>query len=339
MVPLRIAVLGCGFWSRFQIPAWLELSGIRLIAVCDTNIEKAEATAKRFGIPAVYSDPLDLVSKEKPDLLDIITSPETHHELVHLAARCRTPVVCQKPLANDFETATEMVDTCRKAGVPFFVHENWRWQRPMRALKRVLDSRAVGKPFRARLDFNCSFPVFENQPFLREQEKFILLDVGSHLLDVTRFLFGEADRLYCQTSRIHPDIRGEDVATVLLRMTEGATVNCNLSFASRTEMERFTETFLLIEAERGSVELGPDFWLRVTTDQGTHARRYPPPAYSWVDPSYALPQTSIVECHRNLLDGLRGDAVAETTAEDNIRTLKLVFACYESARTGQVVQV
>ena len=248
-------------------------------------------------------------------------------------------MVCQKPLANDFETAREMVETCREAGVPFFVHENWRWQRPMRALKRVLDSGAVGKPFRARLDFNCSFPVFENQPFLREQEKFILLDVGSHLLDVTRFLFGEADRLYCQTRRIHPDIRGEDVATVLLRMTEGATVNCNLSFASRTEMERFTETFLFIEAELGSVELGPDFWIRVTTEQGTHSRRYPPPSYPWVDPIYALPQTSIVECHRNLLEGLRGDAVAETTAEDNLRTLKLVFASYESARSGQVVQV
>ena len=339
MVTLSVAVLGCGFWSRFQIPAWLELSGVRLIAVCDTNIEKAEATAKRFGIPAVYSDPLDLLSREKPDLLDIITTPETHRELVNLAARFRTPVVCQKPLANDFEIAREMVETCRGAGAPFFVHENWRWQRPMRALKRVLDSGLVGKPFRARLDFNCSFPVFENQPFLREQEKFILLDVGSHLLDVTRFLFGEAGHLYCQTSRIHPDIRGEDVATVLLRMTEGATVNCNLSFASRTEMERFTETFLFIEAERGSVELGPDFWIRVTTEQGTHSRRYPPPSYSWVDPNYALPQTSIVECHRNLLEALRGDAVAETTAEDNLRTLKLVFASYESARSGQVVQI
>ena len=72
MVTLSVAVLGCGFWSRFQIPAWLELSGVRLIAVCDTNIEKAEATAKRFGIPAVYSDPLDLAQQRK-------TGPARHH--------------------------------------------------------------------------------------------------------------------------------------------------------------------------------------------------------------------------------------------------------------------
>ena len=337
--PLRVAVLGCGFWSRFQIPAWLELRNVRVIGVCDANGEKAEATAKRFDVPAFYSDPLELVAKEKPDLLDVITSPETHPELVHLAARCRLPVICQKPMANGLETAAEMVRACREAGVPFFVHENWRWQRPLRELKRTLDSGAVGKPFRARLDFNSSFPVFENQPFLREQEKFILLDVGSHLLDVVRFLFGEAERLYGQTSRIHPDIRGEDVATVLLRMASGVTVNCNLSCASRTERERFPETFLFIEAKQGSVELGPDFWIRVTTDEGTRARRYPPPTYPWADPNYALVQASIVECHRNLVEGLRGDAIAETTAQDNLRTLKLVFASYESASNGQAVEV
>ena len=245
----------------------------------------------------------------------------------------------QKPMANDFETAMEMVRACGEVGVPFFVHENWRWQRPLRELKRTLDLGAVGKPFRPRQDFNCSFPVFENQPFLREQEKFILLDFGSRLLDVVRFLFGEAERLYCQTSRIHPDIRGEDIATVLLRMAGGVTVDCNLSFASRTERERFPETFLFIEAERGSVELGPDFWIRVTTDEGTHARRYPPPTYPWVDPNDALVQASIVECHRNLVERLRGHAVTETTAEDNLRTLKLVFASYESASSGQAVEV
>ena len=144
---LRVAVLGCGFWSRFQIPAWLELRDVRVIGVCVASGEKAEAAAKRFDLPAFYSDPLDLVAKEKPDLLDVMTSPETHQELVHLAARSRLPVICQKPMANDLETAMEMVRACRGAGVPFFVHENWRWQRPLRELKRTLDSGAVVNPF------------------------------------------------------------------------------------------------------------------------------------------------------------------------------------------------
>jgi D-apiose dehydrogenase len=60
------------------------------------------------------------------------------------------------------------------------------------------------------------FPVFNNQPFLKELEQFILTDLGSHTLDTARFLFGEASSLYCQTRRIHADIRGEDVATIMM---------------------------------------------------------------------------------------------------------------------------
>ena len=89
----------------------------------------------------------------------------------------------------------------------------------------------------------------------------------------------------------------------------------------------------------GSVELGPDYWVRVTTEDGTTARRHPPNRYEWADPRYDLVHASIVDCQRNLLDALRQDAPAETTAEDNLKTLRLVFASYESAETKQNVQV
>ena len=337
--PFRVAVVGCGFWSRFQIPAWLELTNVQCAGVCDARLERAKSIADRFGIPAHFQDPQKLIESVCPDAVDIVTSPGTHAEVVRLAAQHRIPVICQKPMANDWATAREMVQACQDAGVPFFVHENWRWQRPIRELKRVLESGQIGTPFRARLEFNTSFPVFENQPFLRELDQLILLDLGTHLLDVARFLFGEAERLFCQTQRINSDIRGEDVATVLLRMRGGATVICTLSFASRTELERFPETFVLMEGDRGSVELGPDCWLRTTTREGTVSKRYPSPIYPWADPSYALVHASIVDCHRNLLDALRGQAAAETTGIDNLRTLRLVFGAYESARTGQAVTI
>ena len=127
----------------------------------------------------------------------------------------------------------------------------------------------IGKPFRAHIDFSSSFPVFENQPFLRELDKFILSDMGVHILDVVRFLFGEAEWLICRIQRVNPTIRGEDVATVLLQMKSGMTVTCTLSYASRLERERFPEAFVLIEGEQGSAELAPDFWIRVTNEEGT----------------------------------------------------------------------
>jgi len=229
---------------------------------------------------------------------------------------------------------------CRDAGVPFLVHENWRWQTPIRQLKRVLDEGRIGHPFRARIDMLSGFPVFANQPFLRELEQFILTDVGTHILDVARFLFGEAESLYCQTHRIHPDIKGEDVATVMMKMGGRTTVLCEMGYAeNHLEHDRFPETFIFIEGERGSLELGPDYWVRETTATGTHAQRHPPPRYSWADSAYEVVQASIVPCHANLLQALRGAAAAETTGEDNLKTLRLVFAAYESARTGQAVKL
>jgi predicted dehydrogenase len=224
--------------------------------------------------------------------------------------------------------------------VPLLVNENWRWQIPIRQVKAALDSGAIGRPFRARIDMISGFPVFANQPFLRTLEQFILTDLGSHILDVARFLFGDADKLYCQTARVHTDILGEDVATVMLRMQSGATVLVEMGYAeNHLERDRFPETFLFIEGERGSIELAPDFWLRVTTSEGTHARRCPPPRYPWADPAYDVVHSSIVPCQRNLADALHGRVAAETSAEDNLRTVRLVFAAYESARTGETVQL
>jgi len=339
MAELRFAILGTGFWARYQLAAWQELTGARCVALYNRTVAKAESLAREFGVPGVYGDPEEMIRIEKPDFLDIITDARAHSPLVALAVRHRLPVICQKPMAPSLAEAEEMVAACRQAGVPFLIHENWRWQTPLRALKGFLEEGRIGRIFRARVTYANSFPVFDNQPFLKELEQFILTDIGTHVLDSIRMLFGEARSLCCQTLRVHPGIRGEDVATVMLNMASGATVLCELSYASRLEHDRFPETFVLVEGERGSVELGPDHWIRITTDQGTLARRHPPPYVAWADPRYALVQAAGVPCNANLLGALQGKHPAETTGEDNLQTLRLVFAAYESAQSGEVVSL
>jgi predicted dehydrogenase len=340
MEPIRFAVFGSGFWSRFQLAGWREVGGAECVAICNRSRSKAEELAHAFGIPAVYTDPEELLRREKVDCIDIISAPEVHEAHVLLAAGYRKPVICQKPMATSLAAAERMVAACRKAGVPFFVHENWRWQTPIRALKRVLDEGAIGRPFRARITMISSFPVFSNQPFLRDIDQFILTDIGSHLLDVARFLFGEAESLYCQTSRIHKDIRGEDVATVMINTDRGVTVVVTMAYAENPLEEDYNpETHVFVESDKGSVRLGPGFWVRVTTEAGTHAKRYAPPSYSWVDSRYALGQASIVPCIEDILRGLRGEKEAETTGEDNLKTVQLMFAAYDSAASGNVVRI
>lgn len=337
MDKLRFAIVGTGYWARYQLSGWRELQGVECIALCNRHRDRAKQMAREFGVPALYDDPQEMIESEQLDFLDIITDVGTHSAMVHLAARHNLPVICQKPMAPNLYEAEEMVSDCRRRGVPFFVHENWRWQTSIRQVKHELLRGTIGAPFRARLHFCSSFPVFDNQPFLKELEQFILTDIGSHILDTARFLFGEASAIYCRTHRIHKDICGEDVATVIMTMSGGTTVICEMSYASRLEYERFPETFIYVEGEDGSLELGPDYRVRVTTEAGTCVRRYPPPHYPWVDPAYEPVQASIVACNANLLEALRGEAAAETTGEDNLKTVELIFAAYESAHTNRVI--
>lgn len=86
MSDLRFAVLGTGFWSQFQIPAWFEAGGVDLVAVYNRTVSKAEEVAARFNVPKVYGDLEELLQKEELDFVDIITEVPAHAPLVFLAA-------------------------------------------------------------------------------------------------------------------------------------------------------------------------------------------------------------------------------------------------------------
>ncbi len=337
--PLRFALLGTGFWARFQLAGWIEAGGVACVALYNRTVSKAEALAAEFGVPRVYGSVEELLDSEQLDFVDICTAVELHAEQTLMAAQRGLPVVCQKPMATTLEEAERMVKGCRDAGVPLFINENFRWQHPIRQFKRILDEGRIGRPFRARIDFRSSFPVFDNQPFLKDLEQFMLTDVGSHILDVARFLFGEATTLYAHTTRIHPDIKGEDVATVMMTMGDGVTVVCEMSYATRREHDCFPETFIEVEGDRGFLELGPHQWIRETTEAGTLARRFVPPRYPWADPAYDQVHASIVPAQADFVRAFQTGTQAETNGADNLKTVRLVFGSYESASTGQVLGV
>ena len=333
---LKFVLFGAGFWAQYQLAAWQEVSGAECIAICDPVQEKAAALANRFGIPHVFADPEDAL--RDADFADIVTPPQTHPKMVRLALSRRMPVICQKPLAESFTEAQALVNEARELEVPLLVHENWRWQTPIRALKAALDTGVIGAPFRARLTMVSGFPVFANQPFLKTLPRFLLADIGVHVLDTARFLFGEAQSVYCQTRKAQPDIAGEDVATVLTNHG-GMSAITELGYAQNFyEQDRFPETFIRVEGDRGSIELAPDFWLRTTTSEGTAARRVPPKRYDWADPAYDVVHASLAPCLTNLLAGLQGGR-AETTGEDNLKTLQIIEGAYLSAKRNEVIRL
>ncbi len=335
---LKGAIIGCGFWSQFQIAAWQELAGVKLVAVYNRTIDKARTVATRFGIPGVYDDVVSLFESERIDFVDVITDVDTHAFFVDGAIARGIPVICQKPMAPDFATASAMVRRSEAMGVPFFIHENFRWQAPIRRLKAILDEGLIGKVFKARVSFCSNFPVFENQPFLATLERFILMDVGSHVLDIVRFLLGDAASIYCLTKTVNPCINGEDVANILLTMQSGAHCHVELSYASLREEELFPQTLVRIEGTLGTVEVAAGHIVKLTTKTGTVVERVDPKVYPWADPAYALVHASIVDINRDFRDALLGKGKAETDASDNLKTMRLVYDAYESASNGHVIR-
>lgn len=341
MKPLRFAIFGAGFWARCQLAAWREVGGVECVALYNRSRAKAESFARDLGVPAVYDDAEKLLREMKPDFVDNITEVGGHKPLSLLCAKHRIPCICQKPMAGSLKDAREMVAAFARAKTPFFVHENWRWQTPMRALIETLRSGVIGTPFRARFTMISGFDVWAKQPALRELPQFILTDLGTHLLDTARACFGEARSLYCQLHRtLAPGVKGDNVATLLLSMGKAKTsVVVELGYA-KTPLEReiFPQTLAFVEGPLGSIEVTGDYWLRITTKKGTHSRRHAPPRHAWADPRYDISQSSMVPCHRDLLAALRGEAPGETTGADNLKTLELVFGAYDSVKKDAVVR-
>jgi D-apiose dehydrogenase len=335
----RFAVVGAGFWAGYQLAAWGEIPGVRCVAICDPDRARAEKLAAARQVPAVYTDAAEMIDRERPEFLDIIAAVPAHGPLVRLAASRKLPVICQKPMSERLEECESLVALCRDARVSFAVHENWRWQAPLRRVKEVISRGAIGTPFRCRIDMISGFNVFANQPNLAREEKFIIADLGCHLFDLARSWFGDARSVYCRTSRVHPGIAGEDVATAVLAMA-GATVTVNMAYAGTPlERECFPETLVFIEGDRGSIEVAPGGVVRVTTQAGTEAATVSPPVYAWANPKYAVVQSSMVACHADLVRALREGTPAETDGADNLKTMRLVFAAYESAKAGTVIGV
>lgn len=333
--PLRGAVIGCGFFAANHLHAWGEVTGARCVAVCDLDAHRAAAAAQQVQGARAYTDVPTLLREERPDFVDVVTQPGAHRAVVELAAAAGVHVICQKPLAPALPEARAMVEACRAADVRLMVHENFRWQSPLRAV--AIAAREVGPLCYGRISFRSAFDVYRDQPYLADDPRFILADLGVHLLDLARFFLGEVEQLYCVIQRVNPRIRGEDTATVLLRMRSGAACVVDMSYGTRPEIDCFPQTLVQLEGPGGSVSMGPHYRLGKRVGPVVEHTEIPPRRYSWSRPPAEAIQESVVAIQQHWVDCLRGGSEPETSGEDNLRTLALVEAAYESAAAGRAV--
>jgi predicted dehydrogenase len=340
MKKLRGVCVGAGYFARFQYEAWRRLPEVEIVALANRDVAKARAAAAQHGIPRAYawSELAAMLDTERPDFIDLITPPETHLEAVRLAAARGVAIICQKPLAPTWDESVAVVETARRAGVRFMVHENFRWQPWYREMRRQLEAGALGELFSiaVRLRLGDGWPedaYLARQPFFRTYPRLFCYETGIHFLDTFRYLGGEISSVYSRLQRRNPVIQGEDAAQIVCGFASGATAVLDASRYNESDATdaRYTFGTVRLDGSKGHLELDLEGNLTLKL-LGQPARRldYPHTREGFAgDCVYAL--------QRHFVDRLHDGAPFENTGEDYLKSTALMEACYHSHATGQVV--
>lgn len=330
--PYRFAVVGTGFFAQNHLHAWAEIPEVELVAVCDIDADRVSAAAETFGGRA-YTDAAELLANEELDFVDIATTPPTHRELVELAASHGVAPICQKPLAWDMADAKAMVQACAERGLPFMVHENFRFQHPMRRIKQLLVDGAIGRPFFGRISFRTAHDVYSAQPWLVDSERMIIVDVAVHLFDLATCFVGEPRTLFTDALTVNPRIAGEDVATVLMHMDD-ATCIVDASYETRSDHNTYPQTFVVLEGTEGTITLGPDYRLQVVSRGRVTDEALVIPDHGWTSEPWNAIQDSVYTIQRHWVHCLQTGEEPETSGARTLQLLDVTLGAYESLATG-----
>ena len=334
---LRIAIFGCGYWAAFQVAAW-QAQGAQIVALWNRTREKADVFAEKFHIPHVFDTPEEVFDWGEFDIADIITDAPAHEELTVLAASRGKDVICQKPMAPALEACIRMVEECKKAGVWYAVHENFRFQPPTLAFIDAVKSGVIGKVLHAEITMRSpDLAIMEKQPALKVMPHMVLRDMGPHIFDVARAAFGEMKSMYAVPVYSYEGIDVPDAAICTLRADNGAVVTCNL-------VHEWNDRFMA-QGEKGRIVLDHDNVLHITTDKGesvidTKTWNYLPyiPQADWELHGGHI-MYSIPICIDALMKAYKEGVPAATNGADNLETIRLVFAAIESFNTGRVITI
>jgi len=337
MKVIRAACVGTGYFSQFHYDAWRRIENVELVASASLNIEEARQTGLR-----AFNDVETLLSETSPDVVDIITPPASHLQLIRdcVASGVRT-IICQKPFCNSLEEAKTASVLCKKSNVNLIIHENFRFQPWYRTMKRALDDNLLGDvhqlTFRLRTgDGQGEAAYLERQPYFRSMEKFLIRETGVHWIDTFRFLFGRPKSVYADLRQMNPVISGEDAGYFIMDFDGGkrALFDANRHLDHDAENCRTTLGEALLEGSRGTISLSGSG--EVTFREfGSRRSELLLPARDWPgfagDCVFAL-QSHVIACLQN------GKAF-ENTADDYLSVLEIEAAIYQSAETGYKVHL
>ena len=336
-MPLRLAAIGAGYFSQFQYRGWLRIDDVEMVGICNRSRTKGEEFARTFGIPAVFTDSAEMLRALRPDVVDIITPPETHLDIIKQAAALKIDVICQKPFCRNLTEAREAVELAGHAGIRLLVHENFRFQPWYEKIREVIEAGDLGQVYQATFrlrpgDGQGASAYMNRQPYFREMPRFLVHETAVHLIDVFRYLFGEASGVYASLRRLNPGIAGEDAGMVILEMANGiqAVFDGNRLSDHRAANRRLTMGEWTIEGSKGVLKLDGDARLTLRS-HGSNDES--PLGFSWSDNDFG--GDCVYRFQRHAADVLLNRSSAQTLAADYLENLRIEEAVYQSHHSGR----
>ena len=145
---VRVGLLGAGAWAKFaHIPGYQRESRCELVAIADPMIERAQDFAAEFGIPSVYGSHEELIARDDIHLVDVCTPSATHFELSMAALTAGKHVLCEKPVAYDYQETLRAAAFAKSRGLKTKLGFTFRYSPAMRYMKELIDEGFVGTPF------------------------------------------------------------------------------------------------------------------------------------------------------------------------------------------------
>ena len=343
-IPMRnLGIIGCSSTgiANLHIDSYGDL--FNLYMCCDLKIEEALKFQRKYKFEKSCSDSKDLINDKNIDVLVICTPPHVRKEIIIPAARAGKHILIEKPLAISMADAYEINKECKRSDVKAALAQTYRFFPHILEASRILKKRTLGKPFFGLLeDFLFGFfPLksVKSSGYMGEMKQMLLIEMVVHYFDVLRALLGEnAVEVYAKINR--PEYRckigekGETHATVCLTFESGCIVQVLVSWDCPEGGIGGPNNYKAhIECENGVLYINKDSHLLSVFNRVDN---------QWIIPQIKQPvpwETAWRNCMKDFLNAIQQDKEPTTSVDDNLNTMKIVFAAYRSVTENRPVRI
>ena len=335
----RFGLIGCGRIASRHAQSISELGDARLVAVADVVASRAERYAKEYQADA-YVDYRRLLERRDIDVVTICTPSGMHAQMAIDAMQVGKHVIVEKPMALKLEDADRMIATAKSLGVKLCVVLQNRYNPPMQDLRRVIDEGRLGK----LLLGNATVRWYRPQEYYEdgwhgtwEMDGGALMNQSIHHIDALQWLMGEVESVFAYTATLAHKMQAEDTGVAVIRFKSGAIGSVEGSTVTFPEN---LEGSVALFGERGSVKVGGTALNRkvIWKIEGALEHENVLLRRDEVDPPsiYGFSHKAVIA---DMIAAIEQNRAPTTDGISARKSVALVLAMYESARTGQPVNM